>query len=315
MSMTLAQARVSDPVLTEHARGYTNADFVGERVFPRVDMPTRAAKRIIFGKEHFRRYNVERAPGGQIRTITFGLASATVSLTQRALGCVVPREWVEEAQNVPQLNLQLDAVDVTMQVVSLEKEISIANVVRDATRYANANKTVLSGASQWSQSTSTPQKDVLTAQDGVRAAIGRRPQCIVMGGKVYSALRYHPSVRDYFKYTSTEVITESMLATYFGVSEVIVGDGVYTTDGGTTMFDIWGGDVVLFFKAPARTNGRRSMAMPGFGYLYGLLNYPYVEPIRFEKAIASWQADYYDEWSPEMVGPDAGDLPPSSGPG
>lgn len=39
--MNAAQARVVDPILTNHARGYTNAEMIGRFLFPTVTMPTR----------------------------------------------------------------------------------------------------------------------------------------------------------------------------------------------------------------------------------------------------------------------------------
>ena len=48
--MNLGQARVVDPILSEHARGYSNPRFVGSVLFPTVSMPTRAAKRIEFDR-------------------------------------------------------------------------------------------------------------------------------------------------------------------------------------------------------------------------------------------------------------------------
>ena len=62
--MTNSQAQVIDPVLTEHARGYTNQELIGNILLPFVDIPSRSAKVIRFGKDAFRRYmNKQSSPG------------------------------------------------------------------------------------------------------------------------------------------------------------------------------------------------------------------------------------------------------------
>ena len=61
--MTNAAARVIDPILTEVAQGYKNADMVGMALFPYVPVAQRGGKIITFGKEAFRLYNTGRTPG------------------------------------------------------------------------------------------------------------------------------------------------------------------------------------------------------------------------------------------------------------
>lgn len=307
MTMTLAQARVADPVLSNHARGYANAPLIGTRVFPIVDMPTRRANRVVFRRESFRRYQIQRAPGADIKSITIGYDAGQVSLRQFALSCVVPIEHVEEAAEQPGIDLQQDAVDVVSQVIRLEHEIQCGAVARTFGSYAATNRVALSGAGRWSDPASNPQAAVLNASEAVRRQIGRRPNALVMGGAVYAALASHPTIRDYFKYTGTEAITEEMLARYFRLDEVIVGDAIWTDDG-VTMLDVWGGDAILFYKAPANAGNRRSMSQPGYGYTYRLRNYPVVTPMVFDRTKRSWLADYIDEWSVELVGADAGYL-------
>lgn len=48
------QAAVVDPILSTHARGYRNSEFVAQVLFPRVTIPNRSMRVIKFGKESFR---------------------------------------------------------------------------------------------------------------------------------------------------------------------------------------------------------------------------------------------------------------------
>lgn len=56
-------AAVIDPILSTHARGHRNADFVSQALFPRATIPNRSMRQIKFGKESFRMMNTRRAPG------------------------------------------------------------------------------------------------------------------------------------------------------------------------------------------------------------------------------------------------------------
>ncbi|NJM36198.1 MAG: hypothetical protein HC850_17565, partial [Rhodomicrobium sp.] len=54
MSLNPAQARIYDPVLTTHIRGYQHPDFVGSLLFPAVEVRARGGQVLEFGKESFK---------------------------------------------------------------------------------------------------------------------------------------------------------------------------------------------------------------------------------------------------------------------
>ena len=63
MSDYLKGKRVVDPVLTSIARGYKNAAFIGERIFPIVLTDKEGVTVPTFGKSAFVEYDTERAVG------------------------------------------------------------------------------------------------------------------------------------------------------------------------------------------------------------------------------------------------------------
>lgn len=63
MSDYLKGKRVVDPVLTSIARGYKNAAFIGERIFPIVQTDKEGVTVPTFGKSAFVEYDTERAVG------------------------------------------------------------------------------------------------------------------------------------------------------------------------------------------------------------------------------------------------------------
>ncbi len=304
MSMNSAQARVVDPILTNHARGYTNSDFIGGVLFPAVTMPTRAAKRIEFDRSSFKRRRTRRAPGAPIAALEFGYEGKPVSLHQEALSAITPIEHQQEAGEVPGIDLQQVGVDTVLAVIALEKEIQQAAVARNAASYAATNKATLVGNFKWSDPASDPLDQVNDSVEAVRKRTGKRPNTLVMGGGLASSLKTHPKIRDHFKFTTSASVTMEMLRAYFDLPTVVAGDAIYDLEDGTTV-DVWGGDAILAWVPPA---GQQQMPLPSYGDTYQLLNHPFVEPSRFDADIRSWKNDVLDEFSAELVGADAGFL-------
>lgn len=107
MNMNTQQARVVDPVLTNHAQGYKHADHVGHVLFPRVPVKTRGGKVLKFGKEGFYLYNARRAPGANTGRINFGYEGEPYALEQDSLEVPIPREHQEDAQQAVGIDLSL----------------------------------------------------------------------------------------------------------------------------------------------------------------------------------------------------------------
>ena len=302
--MNASQLRVVDPILTNHSRGYSQTGLIGDQLLPIASMMTRAAKRIEFGRESFRRYRIQRAPGTGIAQVSFGYAGKQVSLSQYALAGVTPAEHQEEADAVPGIDLLSTSIDTVLAVIALEKEIQQAAAARNPSIYADANKFAPAGAAKWSDPSSKPDKDVEDAKEQIRGRTGRRPNVLMLAARVRAALRVHPRVQDRFKHVSSDTITDTMLAQFFDVAKVIVGDAIVDDDAGNTT-DVWGNDAILAFVP---TEGTPNINIPAFGYTYRLINHPYVKPAYYERSVNSWLNDVFDEWSPEVVGADAGFL-------
>jgi hypothetical protein len=302
--MTPAQARVIDPVLTEVARGYRNAAFAGMALFPVVPVGARGGKIIQFGKEHFRLYNTARAPGGQVVRITSSYGSQSYALEQHAIEEGVPYELMDDASQVPGVDLGAGAVRRGQDVIGLRLEKAQADLARDASKYAATNKVTLSGTSQWSDPSSDPLAAVESYKEAVRSQIGVRPNTMLVAGRVFAALKVHPKITDRIKYTSRDVATPELLAALFGVEQFAVGDAIYMDNTGATA-DVWGKDAILAFTA---IGGLPDAGRPSYGYTYRLRDMPAVEEPYQDRSTRSWVYQIADELSPVIAGADAGFL-------
>lgn len=305
--MNSAQAQVIDPILSTVARGYTNTALISYALFPLVTIPNRSMKVIRFGKDAFRLYtNTRRAPGAPVMRVQFGYESDPVALKQEALEGLVPFEFAQDAERVPGIDLGKQAIESVQNIIALGREMKTATLARDPASYAASNKVMLTGTSRWSDPASDPGKDIREARNAIRLRIGRDPNTFVLGPKVFEALSEHPKIKEQFKYTSSESLTEVMLAKYFNLEKIVVGKAVALPDNATDddpAVDVWGDDAILAY-VPSGSN----LLVPAYGYTYTLEGFPAVEEPYYERHIKSWVYPVTEEYSPYMVGAEAGFL-------
>lgn len=305
ITMNTSGARVVDPVLSTVAQGYRNNEFVGMNLFPYVPVGQRGGKIITFGKEDFALYNTARAPGANTKRIQFGYSGSPYALEQHSLEGLVPFEFMQEASAVPGIDLGRGAIIKVQNVIGLRLEKAQADLATNAGNYAAGSKVTLAGTSQWSDysGTSDPVNDIEVAKEAVRAKIGKRPNCVVMGPAVWSKLRSHPKLIDRIKFTGRDSLSLDMVAVLFGVSRVVVGDAIYDNNG--NFADVWGKSVVVAYT---ETASLAEMGTPSYGYTYRLNGFPIVEQPYEDRNAKSWIYPITDEVSPVIAGSTAGYL-------
>lgn len=306
MSMNTQQSRVIDPVLTQTAQGYKHADRVGMVLFPHADIAQRGGTVLRFGKESFRKVNSRRAPGADTQTIQIGYTGEPFSLVQDALNGKVPREHLQDAETVPNIDLGLASVRTVMNNMTLSLECEQAQLATNADNYGDNNKLALSDAAKWSDPNSNPLEDVEAAKDQVRLRIGVEPNKMVISKPVFSALKRHPKIKEQFKYTSSDSITTAMLANYFDIGEVAVGKSVIldSADDNADFSDVWGNNCILAY-VPDDSMGFEE---PSFGYTYRLKGHPFVEKPFWDNNKKSWIYGVTYDRLPLVTGADAGFL-------
>lgn len=301
--MNNQQVRVIDPILSTFVRGYTNNEYVGQLLFPNVDVSASGGQVIEFGKEGFMLYNTQRAPGGSTARMEFGYLGKPYAVENHALEALVPDENDRDASVVPGISLSQEAVGLVFDSMQLRLEYQRAMTARNAAAYAASNKVALSGATLWSASTSTPKADVTAGIAAIRASTGKKPNVLILPPMSISKLDRHPDVRDRLKYTSKETVTAQALANYFEVETVVEGNAVYSADG-STLLDVWGNDIVLAYVP----KNFRTQRAPSYGYTYQLKGHPNVkQPYRDENR-DSWVYGVKHERAPVIAGAGAGYL-------
>lgn len=304
--MSNAQARVIDPILTAAAQGFSQAAFVGSNLFPTVPVIARGGKILTFGKEDFMLYSTGRAPGANTKRVQFGYAGASYALESHSLEGLLPIETLQEGLAVPGIDNSMLTIRKTQAIIALRLEKQQADTARTAASYAAANKTTLSGVNQFSDfsGTSDPIAVIEAGKEAVRRKIGKRANTGVIGASVFAALKQHPKVLARTVYTGRDVPTIDLLASFFGLEKLVIGDAVYADDSGTFV-DVWGKDIVLAYT---NIGSVADMGEPSYGYTYQLGGYPIVEVPYYDRGAKSWIFPVTDEVAPVIAGVDAGYL-------
>ncbi len=268
----LSGLRVVDPVLTQLARGYTNAESIADRIFPIVgNLTLESSVYMTFGKEAFRLYATERAIRGASNRMTPGKPSSDkYVMTEHDLEYPIDYREEEEA-NFP---LQQYATNLVVAGIMLRREKIVADLTCNPDNYGAGNKLALAGDDCFSEPGSDPVGVVQDGDESLRSQIAKRANLIVIGASTLKSWKKHPMFLDRIKLTENKVVTLEIIKEVLE-KEIVVGEMIYTDDDGTP-HDIWG-DMMWMGYQPAATGKERTMYEPSFGYTFRKKSKPVVD--------------------------------------
>lgn len=273
MSDRLQELRIVDPVLTTLARGYSNAKFVAESLFPIAPVEQEGGKIPQFGKEQFKLYKTERAIRAKSNRISpEGLTTIEYALTEHDEE--YPMDYREEAASM--FNLERHGTMVVTETIQLSREKAAADLAQNADNYPVGNKITLSGTSQFTHADSDPITVMETAKEALRGKIGKRPNTMIMGAATYKALKNHAKLIERIKYSMKGILTIDLMKEIFDVANIVVGEAVYASDDGV-FADVWGDNVILAWVPENPGGAERSVYEPSFGYTLRKRNMPQVD--------------------------------------
>ena len=211
-----------DKHLTAIAIGYKNPDttLIADAVLPRVPVGQEAFTWIEYPVgEAFTLPNTLVGPRSQVNTVEFSGQERGAKTQDFGLQTIVTQS---DIQNAPSnIDPKERATERMTNLVLLDREVRVAALVFDPAKYAAANKLVLAGATQWSNSASDPLKAMLTALDSCLI----RPNLLTLSQTVWSALSVHPRLVKAANGNDGDAgrISKEKLAELLEISEVVVG--------------------------------------------------------------------------------------------
>lgn len=281
--------------LTNYSVGYSNVNFIAEKVLPRVKELRVNPFAYAWDRDNFLLQNDYRAPGVKANEVTYGLTKgSSFVLVEHALKSKIPIEDMDAAQDADgQWDLKRDHVKLLNDSILTRHEYEVASLLFNVSTFSGYTS-ALSGNDQWDEyGTSDPVDDVYTAMEYVRQQIGIDPNTATIGKGVFRKLQNHPDILDRIKYTGSNVkpadVTAQALASIFGLDNVFVGSGVYNANPqgkAASMTDIWGKFCLISYINP-----NPSPMSPSLGYNY-------YDP-RAEK-VREWYNDEERAWYVEV---------------
>src|SRR5574344_312007 len=212
--------------LSEVARGYSNNEFIAEKLFPVIESEKEKIDIFQFNKESFQLYDTERAIRANSNVISpKGFSKHTTTLTEHDLAYPLDYREKDEAEKVV---LEVHATNVVTQGLKLKHEKQCADIAQDPNNYDVGNKIALSGTSQFSNQNSDPVGVIDDAKNAICDKIGQDPNTLVIGSKVWEKLKRHPQDRGMISDNQNKIVTPNLLKEFFEIENIVVGKTIFT---------------------------------------------------------------------------------------
>lgn len=254
--------RVVDPVLTQLALGYSNAELVGHHLFPYAMIDKEGGKIPQFGKEAFKIYNTERALRAKSNRINpEDIGTIDVVLEEHDLE--YPIDYREGDESI--FDLQAHGTNVVTEGIQLRREKMCADIAQNPANYGNGSKIVLAGSSQFTNPASDPIGVIEDGKEAVRGKIGKRPNTMMVGAASFKSLKNHPQLLERIKYSMKGVVSLDLMREIFEVENIVVGESVVASDL-EAFSDVWKDNIVLAYVKPQTSTASRNFRDPSYGY-------------------------------------------------
>lgn len=179
--------------------------------------------------------------------VEFSATEQSDKVVDHALGDFIPNEDLEDDNQG--VDPRGTAVAYLSNLLNLAREIRAAGLVFNTNSYVAANKTTLSGTSQWSHASSDP---VAAIGDALDVPI-YRPNIAVFGQATWTALRRNVKIVQAIKGTDqgAGMVSRQEFADFFELANVYVGAGfVNTAKKGQTVTTsrVWGKHASFIYR-------------------------------------------------------------------
>ena len=244
--------------------------FIADRVFPKLPVKRQSDVYYIYNKGDFMRDEAKvRGAGTESAGGDYGVEASTPYYCRKhAFHKDVTPE--ERANYDEPLDADTDAADFVSQKMLIRREMEWSSKFFTAgvwgREISGGDAAGENTAIKWDKPTSNPIKDITGAAVKMAGETGFKPNKLVLSPYAFDALKNHEDILDRIKYTQRGIVTEDLLATLFGLDEVLVAWGVVNSaaKGADNAIDfIMGKNALLCYAAP-----RPALRKPSAGYIF-----------------------------------------------
>lgn len=226
-----------DKALTQISIAYMNdaSTYVAGRVFPMIPVVKQSDRYFMYKKEDwFRDEAEERALGTESAGGDYEIDNTPTYFCRKY---AYHKDVFEEdrANSDDPLRPDEDATEFVSDKLMLRREIAWASnyfaTGKWATEFAGAVADNVPGLQlrYWNDPLSDPIKHITDRATDMQELTGKRPNKLVIGQRVFDALKNHPDILDRIRYTQKGIVTIDLLAALFEVDEVMIAGAIKNT--------------------------------------------------------------------------------------
>lgn len=200
------------------------SQFIASQVFPEVPVTNRSDEYFTYDRNDTRRDEVKpRAPGAESAGGGFSMGTDNYSCDVFAFHKDVDDQTRANADAA--VDVDEDATRFVTQQFMIQREIKWASEFFSTGLWAND----VTPADLWDSGTSDPETDIDLAKTTILLSTGYEANTMVVSWQVHQALKKHPLIVDRYKHTSSNSITNEMLAKFFEIDRYLVSKASYNT--------------------------------------------------------------------------------------
>lgn len=253
-----------DAILTNISIAYMQeaANFVAPQIFPTLGVAKQSDKYFKYYKDDWFREEAQlRAPNTESAGSGYELTTDNYSCDVFAVHKDIGAQLAANADEV--IDLEADAARwVARQLLMKLESLFVRDFFTTSLwtgAASGADQTGVAGTpttnqfKQWSDVNSTPIEDVGGWIDEMQEKTGYKPNTLVVGPKVATALRNHPDIIDRIKFTQRGVATLDLVAEVIGIDRIVEARATRNTakEGGTDAYSFYfGRNALLCYSAP-----------------------------------------------------------------
>jgi hypothetical protein len=269
---TQSQVHV-DAILTNISVAYLQRaeNFIADKVFPVVPVDKQSDKYFVYDKNDWLRDEAQvRADGTESVGSGYNITTATYYADVYAIHKDIGDQTRANA-DAP-INVDREAAEFVTHRLLTRREIQFVNDFMTTNAWGTDVTGVAASPTtgqtiQWSDYTnSDPIEDIEAGKAGILSVTGLEANTLVLGYDVFRQLKNHPDLVDRIKYTSSQTITEDMLARMFDIDRVLVSKSIKATnkEGATGAYSFTTGKTALL----AHVAPNPGILTPSAGYTF-----------------------------------------------
>ena len=268
MPITTSEVHV-DQALSSVSIAYAQeqTSFVASRIFNSINTSQLSNKYHVFDKDQWLRSQADlRGTGSPTKGANFTMSTGTFSCQQYGMHMDVD-DYVAANADAGVDILTSATQYVTEKLLQKRDEVFAAAAFTTSGWTGSSSGGDITPSTKWSASGGTPIKDISDQQAACHAKTGRTPNVLLLGKDVYSALRDSDDLLDRVKYSEKGIVTTDLMASLFGVDEVIVASSIENTalEGATAVYaPIFDADDALLIYRPQNPG----LLTPAAGYMF-----------------------------------------------